>query len=280
MASRHPHIPVGLSTASVYPEGAAAAFEMAAELGYDGVEVMVWADPISQSAGALRALADHHGVDIVSIHAPTLLLTQRVLSADPWGKIDGSIELAQQVGAPTVVLHPPFRWQQAYARGFADGVAEREHESGITLAVENMFPWAARGRQVQAYLPHWDPVPQPYDHVTIDLSHTATARSDAMQMVLDLGDRLSHIHLADGMLTTLKDDHLVPGRGTQPCAEVLQHLTTSGFSGAVVLEVGTRRRPQEREADLRESLDFARRHLGQLEEAPGEVGSGATGSAS
>ena len=163
MASPHPHIPVGLSTASVYPEGAAAAFEMAAELGYDGVEVMVWADPISQSAGALRALADHHGLDIVSIHAPTLLLTQRVLSADPWGKIDGSIELAQQVGAPTVVLHPPFRWQQAYARGFADGVAEREHGSGITLAVENMFPWAARGRQVQAYLPHWDPVPQPYD---------------------------------------------------------------------------------------------------------------------
>ena len=268
MASPHPHIPVGLSTASVYPEGAAAAFEMAAELGYDGVEVMVWADPISQSAGALRALADHHGLDIVSIHAPTLLLTQRVLSADPWGKIDGSIELAQQVGAPTVVLHPPFRWQQAYARGFADGVAEREHGSGITLAVENMFPWAARGRQVQAYLPHWDPVPQPYDHVTIDLSHTATARSDAMQMVLDLGDRLSHIHLADGMLTTLKDDHLVPGRGTQPCAEVLQHMTTSGFSGAVVLEVGTRRRPQEREADLRESLDFARRHLGQLADEP------------
>ncbi|GAA8852436.1 sugar phosphate isomerase/epimerase [Helicobacter pylori] len=268
MASRHPHIPVGLSTASVYPEGAAAAFEMAADLGYDGVEVMVWADPISQSAGALRALADHHGLDILSIHAPTLLLTQRVLSADPWGKVDGSIELAQEVGAPTVVLHPPFRWQKEYARGFAEGVAEREHVSGITLAVENMFPWAARGRQVQAYLPHWDPVPQPYDHVTIDLSHTATARSDAMQMVLDLGDRLSHIHLADGMLTTLKDDHLVPGRGTQPCAEVLQHLTTSGFDGAVVLEVGTRKKPHEREADLRESLDFARRHLGQLADEP------------
>lgn len=268
MASRHPHIPVGLSTASVYPEGAAAAFEMAADLGYDGVEVMVWADPISQSAGALRALADHHGLDILSIHAPTLLLTQRVLSADPWGKVDGSIELAQEVGAPTVVLHPPFCWQKEYARGFAEGVAEREHASGITLAVENMFPWAARGRQVQAYLPHWDPVPQPYDHVTIDLSHTATARSDAMQMVLDLGGRLSHIHLADGMLTTLKDDHLVPGRGTQPCAEVLQHLTTSGFDGAVVLEVGTRKKPHEREADLRESLDFARRHLGQLADEP------------
>ena len=259
-------LPVGLSTASVYPEGAAAAFETAARLGYDGVEIMVWTDPISQNAGALRALADHHGIDIVSIHAPTLLLTQRVMGPDPWGKVDRSIELAQEVGAPTVVLHPPFRWQKEYARTFADGVAEREDASGIVLAVENMFPWAARGRQVQAYLPHWDPVPQPYDHVTIDLSHTATARSDAMQMVLDLGDRLSHIHLADGHLTTLKDDHLVPGRGTQPCAEVLQHISTSGFSGAVVLEVGTRRRPREREDDLRESLEFARRHRGGVDD--------------
>lgn len=267
-------IPVGLSTASVYPEGAAAAFETAARLGYDGVEVMVWSDPVSQNAGALRALAEHHGVDIVSIHAPTLLLTQRVMSADPWGKVDASIELAQEVGAPTVVLHPPFRWQKEYARTFADGVAEREHDTGIVLAVENMFPWAAGGRQVQAYLPHWDPVPQPYDHVTVDLSHTATARSDAMQMVLDLDERLAHIHLADGLLTTLKDDHLVPGRGTQPCAEVLQHVATSGFAGAVVLEVGTRKRPKEREEDLRESLDFARRHLGQLAAEPSGTSAG------
>ncbi|WP_282070985.1 sugar phosphate isomerase/epimerase family protein [Janibacter hoylei] len=269
----HP-IPVGLSTASVYPEGAAAAFETAARLGYDGVEVMVWSDPVSQNAGALRALVEHHGVDIVSIHAPTLLLTQRVMSADPWGKVDASIELAQEVGAPTVVLHPPFRWQKEYARTFADGVAEREHDTGIVLAVENMFPWAAGGRQVQAYLPHWDPVPQPYDHVTVDLSHTATARSDAMQMVLDLDERLAHIHLADGLLTTLKDDHLVPGRGTQPCAEVLQHVATSGFAGAVVLEVGTRKRPKEREEDLRESLDFARRHLGQLAAEPSGTSAG------
>jgi sugar phosphate isomerase/epimerase len=41
-------IPVGLSTASVWPQPAEAAFALAAELGYDGVEVMVWADPVSQ----------------------------------------------------------------------------------------------------------------------------------------------------------------------------------------------------------------------------------------
>jgi sugar phosphate isomerase/epimerase len=48
-------IPVTLSTSSVFPEPTAAAFEMAATLGYDGIEVMVWTDAVSQDAGARRA---------------------------------------------------------------------------------------------------------------------------------------------------------------------------------------------------------------------------------
>ena len=43
-------IKVGMSTAAVYPEGTAAAFALAAELGYDGVEVMVQTEALSQDA--------------------------------------------------------------------------------------------------------------------------------------------------------------------------------------------------------------------------------------
>ena len=46
------HIPVHLSTSSVYPENAAYAFDLAERLGYDGVEIMVWTDPVTQEAGA------------------------------------------------------------------------------------------------------------------------------------------------------------------------------------------------------------------------------------
>jgi sugar phosphate isomerase/epimerase len=256
-----PGATVALSTASVYPETCAAAFATAARLGYDGVEVMVWTDPVSQEAGALKALAELHGIRVVSVHAPTLLLTQRIWGPDPWVKVDRSLDLAHEVGADTVVLHPPFRWQKEYARDFAEGVALREHDTGIRLAVENMFPWRARQREYQAYLPHWDPVPQPYDNVTLDLSHTATAGSDAMAMAKALGPRLAHVHLADG-LGSLRDEHLVPGRGAQPCAEFLEMLASQGFSGAVVVEVGTRRLTEDqRDLDLAESLAFARLHL-------------------
>ena len=252
---------MALSTASVYPENCATAFDLAERLGYDGVEVMVWTDPVSQEAGALQALSDLHAMPIVSIHAPTLLLTQRVWGPEAWPKVDNSIELATALGADTVVLHPPFRWQQEYARTFVDGVALREHDSGIRLAVENMFPWRARNRAVEAYLPHWDPVEQPYDHVTLDLSHTSTAGSDALAMATALGSRLTHIHLADG-LGSPKDEHLVPGRGSQPCAELLGTLAVQQFSGSVIVEVSTRRTSDEqREADLAEALAFARLHL-------------------
>ena len=129
-------IRVGLSTASCYPLSTAAAFRIAAELGYDGVEVMVWTEPASQDARALRELSERHGVPILSIHAPTLLLTQRVMGNEPWGKIDRSVDLARDVGAGTVVLHPPFRWQKEYATGFVDGVAQREaRHPEIKLAV-------------------------------------------------------------------------------------------------------------------------------------------------
>ncbi|MGB7820124.1 MAG: sugar phosphate isomerase/epimerase [Ornithinibacter sp.] len=258
-----PRTLVALSTASVYPENCASAFARAARLGYDGVEVMVWTDPVTREAGALRALSEHHGIPVVSVHAPTLLVTQRVWGTDPWEKVDRSIELADELGADTVVLHPPFRWQREYAAGFVDGVALREHDSGITLAVENMYPWRApRSRELEAYLPHWDPVPQPYDHVTLDLSHTATAGSDAVEMVRLLGPRLAHLHLADG-LGSPRDEHLVPGRGRQPCGEVLETLAGNGFSGHVVVEVATRRGGEaQREVDLAESLAFARLHLG------------------
>ncbi|CCH77132.1 conserved hypothetical protein [Nostocoides japonicum T1-X7] len=252
---------VCLSTASVYPRGSAAAFDLAERLGYDGVEVMVWTDPVTQEAGALARLAGHHGLPVTSVHAPTLLLTQRVWGTDPWGKVDRSIELAHELGAPTVVLHPPFRWQKEYAKGFAEGIAEREAATGIHLAVENMFPWRAGGRELEAYLPHWDPVPQPYEHVTLDLSHSATAGVDAMAMVRDLGPRLTHLHLADGS-GSMKDEHLVPGRGAQPCAAVLETLAQQSFQGTVVVEVGTRKlEDDEREIDLAEALAFARLHL-------------------
>lgn len=259
---RVPDAQIALSTASVYPESTAAAFEMAARLGYDGVEVMVWTDAVSQDAEALARLSDYHQVPVLAVHAPCLLITQRVWGTDPWAKLLRARDAAVRLGAKVVVVHPPFRWQREYAKAFVDGVLRMEEETHVRFAVENMFPWRVRGRDVQAYLPDWNPVEHDYPHLTLDLSHTAVSRSDALGMATAMGDRLAHVHLADGTGRT-RDEHLVPGRGTQPCAELLERLAAGGYDGLVVLEVNTRRAATraEREADLAEALAFARLNL-------------------
>jgi sugar phosphate isomerase/epimerase len=255
-------IAVGLSTSSVFPETTAAGFELAAKLGFDGVEVMVGTDSTSQDSEALRALSQHYQVPILSIHAPCLLVTQRVWGTDPWGKLQRAQEVAEALGARTVVVHPPFRWQRDYAREFVDGLERMRSETDVQFAVENMFPWRAGPRSIAAYLPDWDVRNDDYPHTTLDLSHTAVSRTDAIVMATELGARLTHVHLADGT-DSARDEHLIPGRGDQPVGEVLQLIAGSAFAGSVIVEVSTRRVPDraEREADLVEALAFARQHL-------------------
>jgi sugar phosphate isomerase/epimerase len=265
-AGRAPETPVVLSTSSVYPERTPDAFEMAARLGYDGVEVMVYTDPVSQDADVLCRLRDYHQVPILAVHAPSLLLTQHVWGREPWEKLRRAKDLAERVGARVVVLHPPFRWQRDYVRGFEKGLATMAAETGVVFAVENMYPLRAGGGEVVTYAPHWDPTLLDIPHVTLDLSHTAASGSDALAMAAELGGRLAHVHLADGTGTPagpIPDEHLVPGRGGQPCAELLGRLSADGYPGVVVVEVKTNRAParEDRAADLAESLAFARQHL-------------------
>ena len=253
---------VALSTASVYPEGTAATFELAADLGYDGIELMVWTDPVSQNPDAVADLVQEHQVPVVAVHAPCLLVTQRVWSPDPWERLTRSVDAARRLEAGVVVVHPPFRWQREYARDFPAKVDELTDSSGIVIAVENMYPWRAGGRELKAYLPDWDPTDESYRHCTLDLSHTAVSGSDALTMAADLGERLAHVHLADGT-GSARDEHLVPGRGTQPCDVLLERLARDAWQGSIVLEVTTRRAKNrdERENDLAEALAFTRLNL-------------------
>jgi sugar phosphate isomerase/epimerase len=254
-------IRVGVSTASVWPQTATSAFELAQSLGYDGVEVMVWADPISQDPAALRRRSRQFGVPVLAVHAPCLLITQRVWSPRPEERLRRSVQAAQDLDAPTVVIHPPFRWQRKYADGFADLVWELEESSGVAIAVENMFPVRRFGGAVamSAFDPSIDPTDVGYRNYCLDLSHTSAADEDALALRARMGAGLTHLHLADGTGQP-RDEHLVPGRGTQPCAEVCESLAATNFTGQVIVEINTRKAktPTDRAKDLAEALLFAR----------------------
>jgi len=274
---RRPTAKVALSTSSVYPETTASGFELARRLGYDGVELMVGIDPVAADISAVEKLRDYHGVPVLSIHAPCLLITQRVWGTDPWAKLERSAEAAQRLGADVVVVHPPFRWQRDYGHGFVDGVRTLTAATGIRFCVENMYPWRTPAGELKAYLPGWDPTALDYDDLTLDLSHASTAGQQSLELARSWGSRLRHVHLTDGS-GSVKDEHLVPGHGDQQAGALLEHLAGVGFDGHVVLEINSRKSANraEREQDLVESLEFARRHLARPAGPP--VGADSAGS--
>jgi len=259
-------IRIGMSTTCVYPLEPEHAFRIAKDAGFDGVEIMVSQEATTQDPVALNEMSERYGLPILSIHAPVLLLTHFVWGRDPRVKLARTAELAKAVGADSVVVHPPFRWQASYALEFLSIVRTLSEEHGVEIAVENMFPWRAAGRNMKAYAPGWDPRQMDCDAVTLDFSHAALSGTDSLQLATDLGERLRHVHLCDGSGAIgegqIFDEHLLPGRGREPVAEVLRMLADQGWNGSIVAEVNTRKAKTESERleMLRETVAFAREH--------------------
>lgn len=257
--------PIVLSTSSVYPEATASGFELAARLGYDGVEVMIGIDPVAADIDRVEALRDFHEVPVRSIHAPTLLVTQSTWGTDPWDKLHRSGEAAKRLGADVVVVHPPFRWQRKYGRHFVTGIQRlNKHFAPIRFCVENMYPWRSVMGEFMAYLPHWDPTELPHEFLTLDLSHASTAKMQSRDYVQTWGKRLRHVHFTDGG-GSWKDEHLFPGLGNQEAYDLLGDLVDSGYGGQIVLEVNSRTAGNRatREALLGQTLIDIRERLGQ-----------------
>jgi len=228
------------STGAFFARRLREAFERIRGAGFDGVEVMVTRDPDTQEPRRLRALADDHELEIRAIHAPFLLMTRRVWGTDPVGKIYRSIELAEEVRAPLVVVHPPFRWQSGYRRWLDERLPGLAEQTGVRVAVENMFPIRVPGRgKVSFHAGQTLEEFERFPHVVLDTSHAAVAGFELSRVRERLGDRLLHVHLSDNAGRGW-DSHLPLGHGVLAIDQFLQDLAAERFGGSITLELDLR----------------------------------------
>src|SRR5439155_6341712 len=113
------------------------AFSRIAEAGFGAAEVMVTRDPATQEGHLMSKLAQDLGLRVEAIHAPFLLIARSVWGTEPVGKIYRAIELAEDVGAGLVVIHPPYRWQSGYRRWVNERLPDLSSGTGVTVAMEN-----------------------------------------------------------------------------------------------------------------------------------------------
>jgi sugar phosphate isomerase/epimerase len=228
------------STAPFFRHPVRDAFRNIASAGYSAVEVMVTADPATQEPHLLRDLAEEHELRIDTIHAPMLLVTRRVWGSDPITKIYRSVQLAQAVGAGVVVAHPPYRWQVRYRRWLDTSVEELSERSGVTIAVENMFPVKVRGERGLTFHASQDFEDlERYPSLVLDTSHAAVSRIDILDAVDRYRDNMVHVHVSNNAGKGW-DSHLPVYDGILPIGPFLERLASNGFGGSVSIELDLR----------------------------------------
>jgi len=272
---------IALSTGSLYTYGTARTARLAADAGFDGLEIMVDERWDTRDPAYLSRMARNVSLPIVAVHAPS-----RGGLAGWGGEVERArraVALAQAVGARMVVVHPPvrYRWiavrrlpfvsltlltpfrrRSPYLRWLETELEAYQAASGVTIAVENMprhplaGPWSVNLFEL-ARLRDLQRVPA----VALDTTHLGTWNLDIVAASDTLGDRVAHVHLSDYDGT----QHRLPGEGRLPLGPFLQALSRRGFGGVITVELvpealgaGDDRVVAERLARAR---DFCREHF-------------------
>ena len=265
MSRPKPRPKLMFSTAPFFRRPLRDAFRNIAAAGFEAVEVMVTADPYTQEAHLLAPLAEEFGLRIEAIHAPFLLITRRVWGTDPIGKIYRAVHLAEEVGAGLVVVHPPYRWQVRFRRWCEADLAGFSARTGVTVAVENMFPIRLRGeRGVRFHASQSFEDLERFPFLVLDTSHAAVAGHDIREMYARYRDQIQHVHLSNNAGKGW-DSHLpVYQDGVLAVGEFLEDLVRDGFAGNVSIELDLR--PWLNDADalvevIQRNREFCERRL-------------------
>jgi sugar phosphate isomerase/epimerase len=216
------------------------AFDAVAEAGFTDVELMVTRDPTTQEADIPAELAASRGLRIASVHGPFLTLTKGVWGPDPLGKIRRGVRMCRALGASSLIVHPPYLWERAYARWIRHSAAAYEKATGVIVSVETMFPVWIAGRSLSLY--RWvEPreLVRASHRVAMDTSHLTVARKNVLETLALLRPKLSHIHLSDNAGDG-RDGHLELGRGVVAVEPLLDELRRSGYAGGLSLELSVR----------------------------------------
>jgi sugar phosphate isomerase/epimerase len=233
------HPTIACSTGSFWMWDLERTFGTIAEAGFDSVELMVTRDPRSQSAEAPQSLAAKEGLSIVAVHAPMLVVTRRVWGPNFLNIIQRSTDLAQDLDAKIVVIHPPFLWELKYQGWLLGDLDDFSEETKVEIAVENMFHLWVRGRAVRGHRWLSPEELSGFPRITFDTSHCGVDGEDILRALDLVGPRLAHVHLSDSS-GEHRDSHALPGTGVLPLDEFVSRLPEAGYTGSISLELDLR----------------------------------------
>lgn len=199
---------------------------------------------------AVAGLLERNGVRAASVHSP-LYPDVRSYKKDRWYSLSSEDEahraasvaatvrsagLLSRHGGGVVVLHTSFPAEKWYPHRWGAFLSSLDElcdalPGNVRFAVENTPGESTRTERILEIV---DRYPAERVGVCLDLAHAHMAGS-AVNQIRAAGSRLIHVHASDNQ--GVRDDHLVPGRGTVPWEPVVAALREVSFDGMFTLEL-------------------------------------------
>jgi sugar phosphate isomerase/epimerase len=264
---------ISISTGTLYTLPLLRAAEIAVDVGFDGVELII--NQEFQRVSATKIIADLASVVTVqSIHAPFMPL-------DGWGTAVDSlkrcVDLAGGAGIPLVNFHPPswlglevgfWRWLYKI-QDFQQEISG----NGVVVTMENM-PWVGRFKINPHILSQTAQMLEFGDahnlFFTFDTTHMGSGKANFINDFYQFynSGRIRNIHFSD---YGHGREHLLPGHGILPLTRFLNHLRNTGYAQTLTLELSPHEFPREERiiiASLREILEYLRSETDPAGSAP------------
>ncbi len=255
---------ISISTGTLFTLPLRKAFQIAREVGFDGMELIINQDfQKVNSRKVIRELGEI--MPILSIHAPFMPL-------DGWGgpvdSLKRSVELATDCGVPLVNFHPPswlggeigfWRWMYRVIDFQKEVGAE-----GVAVTLENM-PWVGRYKINTHILANTermlDFIRERNLYLTFDCTHMGSGKANFINdfYLFNNSGRIRNIHFSD---YGHGREHLLPGHGILPLTRFLNHLRSTDYNDTLTLELSPHEFPRD-EATIVESLKEILRYLRQ-----------------
>jgi sugar phosphate isomerase/epimerase len=273
-----------LSTGSLHNYSINRIFALAAETGFDGIEVIVGRKWDTRDPTYLRHLSSECGLPIVALHTPFVLRLKN-WPTNELKRLERTVALAQELEVQLVVAHLPLRFKRvvvklnllgarrfvlalprlrkgSYFHFVGDGrLHEMESSSGVIVALENMPAHRLLGLQINAYWFNSPARMSRFSHLTLDTTHLGTWGLNPVEIYEQLRERVVHVHLSnfDGR------DHRSPVDGHLPLATLLRRLAQDSYPGAISVECSPDALQAEDEGkcrlELAAALTFCREHF-------------------
>lgn len=260
---------ISLSTGCLFRHPFQKVFELAAESGFDGVELIINQSFIGVNAVKLvRSLQQITTIN--SIHAPFMML-------DGWGgpmdSLKESVKIAAECGIPLVNFHPASWmgleitfWRSLYK--VRDYQKEIGLDGNVMITLENM-PWVGSYK----INPHILSKPERMiefitEHnlfMTFDCTHMGSGKTSFINdfFLFYESGRIRNIHFSD---YGHGREHLLPGHGILPLTRFLNHLRSTDYQRTITLELDPNEFPKDEQSileSLKELLAFLRKETAQ-----------------